>query len=154
MPKIEFDFEGKTFEADVADSFLEREEQEQARILKQQLISEFETRKPERGSDEKGVLDYLALLERPAQAVKVGLKESLVGSVAFDLMGGVDLTPEEGFFTGVKRGWMGEDEVRTQDFLPDDMDPLLKGVLGFAGDVATDPLTWYAPALVLSLIHI
>ncbi len=63
MPKIEFDFEGKTFEADVADSFLEREEQEQARILKQQLISEFETRKPERGSDEKGVLDYLALLE-------------------------------------------------------------------------------------------
>ena len=44
-------------------------------------------------------------------------------------------------------GW-GEDEVRTQDFLPDDMDPLLKGVLGFAGDVASDPLTWYAPALV------
>ena len=113
MPKIEFDFGGKTFEADVADSFLEREEQEQARILKQQLVDEYETRKPERGSDEKGVLDYLALLERPAQAVKVGLKESLVGSVAFDLMGGVDLTPAEGMWTGTKRGWMGEDEVRT-----------------------------------------
>ena len=68
MPKIEFDFGGKTFEADVADSFLGREEQEQNRILKQHLIDEYETRKPERGSDEKGVLDYLALLERPAQA--------------------------------------------------------------------------------------
>ena len=58
-------------------------------------------------------------------------------------MGGVDLTPEEGFLTGVKKGFMGEDEVRTQDFLPDDMNPILKGVLGFAGDVATDPSpTW------------
>ena len=148
MPKIEFDFGGKTFEADVADSFLDREEQEQNRILKQHLIDEYETRKPERGSDEKGVLDYLALLERPAQAVKVGLKESALGSVAFDLMGGVDLTPAEGMWTGTKRGWMGEDEVRTQDFLPDDMPPLARGLLGFAGDVATDPLTWFAPQLV------
>jgi hypothetical protein len=148
MPKIEFDFGGKTFEADVADSFLDREEQEQNRILKQHLIDEYETRKPERGSDEKGVLDYLALLERPAQAVKVGLKESVLGSVAFDLMGGVDLTPAEGMWTGTKRGWMGEDEVRTQDFLPDDMPPLARGLLGFAGDVATDPLTWFAPQLV------
>ncbi len=148
MPKIEFDFGGKTFEADVADSFLVREEQEQNRILKQHLIDEYETRKPERGSDEKGVLDYLALLERPAQAVKVGIKESALGSVAFDLMGGVDLTPAEGMWTGTKRGWMGEDEVRTQDFLPDDMPPLARGLLGFAGDVATDPLTWFAPQLV------
>ena len=38
MPKLEFDFGGKTFEADVADSFLGREEQEQNRILKQHLI--------------------------------------------------------------------------------------------------------------------
>jgi hypothetical protein len=148
MAKIEFDFGGKIFEADVADSFLEREPQEQARILKQQLIDKYETRIPERGSDEKGVLDYLALLERPAQAVKVGLKESALGSVAFDLMGSVDLTPAEGMWTGTKRGWMGEDEVRTQDFLPDDMPPLARGLLGFAGDVATDPLTYFAPALV------
>ncbi len=47
---------------------------------------------------------------------------------------------------------MGEDEVRTQDFLPENLSPLAKGVLGFAGDVATDPLTWYAPALVRVLV--
>ena len=148
MPKIEFKFSGQTFEADVADSFLQRDKSEQGRILKEQLIDKYETRIPPRGSDEKGVLDYLAMIERPAQALKVGLKESELGGNVFRALGGVDLTPEEGFFTGVKRGWMGEDEVRTQDFLPDDMDPLLKGVLGFAGDVASDPLTWYAPALV------
>ncbi len=148
MPKIEFKFSGQTFEADVADSFLQRDKSEQGRILKEQLIAKYETRIPPRGSDEKGVLDYLAMIERPAQALKVGLKESELGGNVFRALGGVDLTPEEGFFTGIKRGWMGEDEVRTQDFLPDDMDPLLKGVLGFAGDVASDPLTWYAPALV------
>jgi hypothetical protein len=148
MPKIKFDFAGQTFKADVADSFLQREKSEQARILKEQLVSKYETRIPPRGSDDKGVLDYLALIERPAQALKVGLKESDLGGNVFRGLGGVDLTPEEGFWTGASRGWLGEDEVRTQDFLPDDMDPLLKGVLGFAGDVATDPLTWYAPALV------
>ena len=148
MPKIEFDFGGKTFEADVADSFLDREEQEQNRILKQHLIDKYETRIPERGSDEKGVLDYLSILERPRQAFLTGLKESAVGALAYDLLGGVDLTPAEGLWTGTKRGWMGEDEVRTQDFLPDDMPPLARGLIGFAGDVATDPLTWFAPALV------
>jgi hypothetical protein len=148
MTKTKFDFAGQTFKADVADSFLQREKSEQARILKEQLVSKYETRIPPRGSDDKGVLDYLALIERPAQALKVGLKESDLGGNVFRGLGGVDLTPEEGFWTGASRGWLGEDEVRTQDFLPDDMDPLLKGVLGFAGDVATDPLTWYAPALV------
>ena len=148
MPKIKFDFNGQTFKADVADSFLKRDKSEQGRILKEQLISKYETRIPPKGSDEKGVLDYLAMIERPAQALKVGLKESDLGGNLFRRLGGVDLTPEEGFFTGASRGWLGEDEVRTQDFLPDDMDPLLKGILGFAGDVGTDPLTWYAPALV------
>ena len=135
MPKIKFDFAGQTFKADVADSFLQRDKSEQGRILKEQLISKYETRIPPRGSEEKGVVDYLAMIERPAQALKVGLKESDLGGNVFRRLGGVDLTPEEGFFTGVKRGWLGEDEVRTQDFLPDDMDPLLKGILGFAGDV-------------------
>ena len=73
MPKIEFDFKGQTFEADVADSFLQRDQSEQGRILKEQLIAKHETRMPPRGSDEKGILDYLALIERPAQALKVGL---------------------------------------------------------------------------------
>ena len=76
------------------------------------------------------------------------MKESAIGALAYDMLGGVDLTPAEGIWTGTKRGWMGEDEVRTQDFLPDDMPPLARGLLGFAGDVATDPLTWFAPQLV------
>ena len=147
MPKIKFDYQGQTFKAEVADSFLKRDKQEQARILKQQLIEKYDTRKPEPTGD-KGVLDYLSLLERPAQAIKVGLRESELGGNVFRALGGVDLTPEEGVLTAVKRGWMGEDEVRTQDFLPENLSPLAKGVLGFAGDVATDPLTWYAPALV------
>ena len=148
MPSIEFDFNGQTFEVDVADTFLKRPEEEQRRLLKQNLVDKYETRKPPRGTEEKGVLDYLALLERPAQAIKVGLKESDLGGNVFRSLGGVDLTPEEGLWTGIERGWMGEDEVRTQDFLPENLDPLTKGILGFAGDVATDPLTWYAPAAV------
>ena len=106
MPKIEFDFKGQTFEADVADSFLQRDQSEQGRILKEQLIAKHETRMPPRDGD-KGVLDYLAMIERPAQALKVGLKESELGGNVFRALGGVDLTPEEGFFTGVKRGWRG-----------------------------------------------
>ena len=148
MPTIEFDFSGQTFEVDVADTFLKRPEEEQRRLLKQNLIDKYETRKPPRGTEEKGVLDYLALLERPAQALKVGLKESEVGGNVFRALGGVDLTPEEGFLTGLERGWMGEDEVRTQDFLPENLDPATKMILGFAGDVATDPLTWYGPAVL------
>ena len=148
MPTIEFDFSGQTFEVDVADTFLKRPGEEQRRLLKQNLIDKYETRKPPRGTEEKGVLDYLALLERPAQALKVGLKESEVGGNVFRALGGVDLTPEEGLLTGLERGWMGEDEVRTQDFLPENLDPATKMILGFAGDVATDPLTWYAPAAV------
>jgi len=148
MPKIKFDFAGQTFKADVADSFLQRDKSEQGRILKEQLVAKYETRKPPRGSEEKGILDYIGLIERPAQAIKVGLKESALGGNIFRRLGGVDLTPEEGFVTGISRGWLGEDEVRTQDFLPDNMDPLVKGILGFAGDVATDPITWYAPAIV------
>ena len=148
MPGIEFKFAGQTFEADVGDTFLDRKPEEQQRLLKDFLVDKYETRKPPRGSDEKGVLDYIGLIERPAQAIKVGLKESELGGNIFRRLGGVDLSPEEGLLTGMKRGWMGEDEVRTQDFLPDDMDPLVKGILGFAGDVATDPVTWYAPAIV------
>ena len=48
----------------------------------------------------------------------------------------------------MKSGWLGEDEVRTQDALPDNLSPFTKGVLGFAGDVATDPLTYLGPGAV------
>ena len=141
MPQVTFNFNGQQFSANVTDSFLQRPKDQQAAVLKGQLLSKYQDKiAPNTG--ERGVMDYLAALEKPAQALKVGLKESALGGDLFRAAGGVDLTPEEGFWEGAKRGWSGEEEVRTQDFLPDDMNPVLKGVLGFAGDVATDPLTY------------
>ena len=151
MPDIKFDFRGKEFTAQVPDSFLQRPKVEQQRLLLNNLKKKYDTKIPERGSDEKGILDYLALLERPSQALKVGARESKLGSDIYSALGGVDLTPKEGLFEGFKAGWMGEDEVRTQDFLPDNLNPITKGILGFAGDVATDPLTYVGAGAVRSL---
>jgi hypothetical protein len=148
MPDIKFDFRGKEFTAQVPDTFLQRPKVEQQRLLLNNLKEKYDTKIPERGSDEKGILDYLALLERPSQALKVGFRESELGGDIYSALGGVDLTPKEGIFKGIKSGWLGEDEVRTQDMLPDNLSPFTKGVLGFAGDVATDPLTWFAPGMV------
>jgi hypothetical protein len=148
MPDIKFSFKGRDFDAQVPDSFLQRPKLEQQRLLLKNLQKKYDTKIPERGSDEKGVLDYLALIERPSQALKVGLRESKLGGDIFASLGGVDLTPKEGLFQGMKSGWLGEDEVRTQDALPDNLSPFTKGVLGFAGDVATDPLTYLGPGAV------
>lgn len=151
MPDIKFDFRGKEFTAQVPDSFLQRPKEEQQRLLLQNLKNKYDTKIPERTSDEKNVLDYIGLLERPAQALKVGLRESKLGGDVFSALGGVDLTPKEGLFQGIKSGWLGEDEVRTQDLLPDNLSPVTKGILGFAGDVVTDPLTWAGPAVVTGI---
>ena len=148
MPDIKFSFKGRDFNAQVPDTFLQRPKLEQQRLLLNNLQKKYDTKIPERGSDEKGVLDYLALIERPSQALKVGLRESKLGGDIFSALGGVDLTPKEGLFQGMKSGWLGEDEVRTQDALPDNLSPFTKGVLGFAGDVATDPLTYLGPGAV------
>ena len=43
-----------------------------------------------------GILNTLALLERPAQALKVGIRETGIGDYAE--------TPE-GFFAGAGKGW-------------------------------------------------
>ena len=149
MPQIKFDYNGQTFEANVTEEFLKRPEENQQTILESQLIGKYDDKI--RATGDKGFLDYLALLERPAQALKVGLKESEAGADLFKALGHVDLTPKEGFFTGLGRGWMGEEEIRTQDFLPEDMNPILKGVLGFAGDVATDPLTYFGGSLAVGI---
>ena len=141
MSNLAFSYKGNDFDLDVSPEFLKLPVDEQD----MRLVNWIETNYGDKAvapKTEKGLLDYLALLERPAQAIKVGFKESQVGGNLFRELGGVDLTPEEGFGSGFRKGWMGEDEVRTQDFLPDDMNPILKGVLGFAGDVATDPLTY------------
>ena len=150
MPQVTFNFNGQQFSANVTDSFLQRPKDQQAAVLKGQLLSKYQDKiAPNTG--ERGVMDYLAALEKPAQALKVGLKESALGGDLFRAAGGVDLTPEEGFWEGARRGWSGEEEVRTQDFLPDDMNPILKGVLGFAGDVATDPLTYVGGSAIKGL---
>ena len=84
------------------------------------------------------VLSGLEMLERPSQALKVGIKETL------------DEDPE-GFLEGARRGWMGEDAVRMQDFMDPEFvkqHPFWAGVGGFIGDVATDPLTYLGPGLV------
>ena len=142
MPSISFDYKGNHFKVKMREGFDKLPQSQQQRIAIDYVESKYGDKRAHSKKADKGILDYLALLERPSQAIKVGLKESALGGNVFRAMGGVDLTPEEGFLTGVKKGFMGEDEVRTQDFLPDDMNPVLKGVLGFAGDVATDPLTY------------
>lgn len=140
--KVTFSFDGSKFQADVPDNFKDLPVEVQQKRLYQSLQSKYglKTKPPK---EDKNILDYLSLLERPAQALKVGLKETNIGSAVHSALGGVDLTPREGFFKGAYRGWMGQDEIRTQDYLPDDMNPVLKGVLGFAGDVASDPLTFF-----------
>ena len=95
MPDIKFSFKGRDFNAQVPDTFLQRPKLEQQRLLLKNLQKKYDTKIPERGSDEKGILDYLALIERPSQALKVGLRESKLGGDIFASLGGVDLTPKE-----------------------------------------------------------
>jgi len=144
MPAFEFeDNTGTKRTATVPEYFLNLNPEEQKRRLNAALKRKYGTKeKPSIPFGEKGLFDWLTLLERPSQALKVGLKESALGANLFRDLGGVDMTPQEGLLVGMKRGWLGDDEVRTQDFLPDDMNPIMKGILGFAGDVVTDPLTW------------
>ena len=141
MPQIQFKYKGQNFKANVAESFLQRDQKEQRKILETKLI-EKDRKTKLAPKDDKGFLDYLNLLGRPRAALMVGAKESKLGSDIYKAFGGVDLTPDEGFIEGARKGWMGEEDVRTQDFLPENMPGFLKGVVGFAGDVLTDPLTY------------
>jgi hypothetical protein len=77
------------------------------------------------------ILSGLELLERPSQGLKVGIKEALDDD-------------EEGFGTGFMRGFTGEEEVRTQDYIDPEFvkeHPIISGSAGVAGDELTDPLT-------------
>ena len=147
MPSIQFDYQGQTYDADVTDNFLRLPEEEQRKRLQAGLPSTV-------GEAEKGggFLGLLAKLERPAQALKVGLKETKLGGDIYEALGGIDTTPNEGFLTGAKRGFFGEEEIRTQDFLDPNLPGWYRGIVGFAGDVATDPLT-YAGGLIGRTIY-
>jgi len=152
MPRIQFDYRGQNFKVNVSDSFLKRDPTEQKKLLETKLIAQ-DRKSKLTPKDDKGFLDYLALLGRPRAAAVVGLKESALGSDIFKALGGVDLTPEEGLLEGMRKGWMGEEDIRTQDFLPENMPGFLKGVVGFAGDVLTDPLTFGGGALGKSIYY-
>jgi hypothetical protein len=141
MARIQFDYRGQNFKVNVSDSFLKRDPKEQRKLLEAKLI-EKDRKTKLAPKDDKGFLDYLSLLGRPRAAAVVGAKESKLGSDIYKAFGGVDLTPGEGFIEGARKGWMGEEDVRTQDFLPENMPGFLRGVVGFAGDVLTDPLTY------------
>jgi len=150
MAKVSFSYEGQKFNATVPDDF----KQLPYATQQERLLSALEDKHGQVDTpwkQNKNVLDYLSMLERPFQSVKVGVKESWLGSKLHQAMGGVDLTPNEGFWTGAQRGLMGNDEIRTQDYLPEDMNPYLKGVLGFIGDVATDPLTYAGAGTVRAI---
>jgi len=147
LPNISFEFNGKKFKAEVEDGFTDLPLETQQKRLYSSLNTKYGL-KEKPSKENKNILDYITLIERPIQAAKVGLKETAIGSLVNEALGGVDLTPREGLLTGIKRGWMGTDEVRTQDYLPEDMNPYLKMGIGFVGDVVTDPLTFFGPALV------
>ena len=144
MPSIQFDYQGKTYDADVTDNFLQLPEEEQKKKLEAGLAT---VPAKEKGKKPGGFLHYLSMLERPAQALKVGIKETALGGDIYEALGGIDTTPNEGFITGAKRGWMGEEEIRTQDFLDPSLPGWYRGIVGFVGDVATDPLTFAGGAI-------
>ena len=142
MPSVRFNYEGRTYNANVTDEFLSLPEEEQRKRLEVSIKPKEEA--PAKGG---GFMGALAKLERPAQALKVGLKESHLGGDIYKALGGIDTTPKEGFGTGFKRGLFGEEEIRTQDFLDPSLPGWYRGIMGFAGDVATDPLTYVGGAL-------
>jgi len=144
VPSIQFDYQGKTYDADVTDNFLQLPEEEQKKKLEAGLAT---VPAKEKGKKPGGFLHYLSMLERPAQALKVGIKETALGGDIYEALGGIDTTPNEGFITGAKRGWMGEEEIRTQDFLDPSLPGWYRGIVGFVGDVATDPLTFAGGAI-------
>ena len=126
-----YKWDGELKKRQVPESFKQWDEVQQI-----QFLTDAEKAEEERGfwgRTGSATLDALALLERPAQGLKVGLREMGVG--------GYDPTPE-GFAAGFGKGFKGEDEVRTQEFLPATWNPIVKGILGFVGDVATDPLMY------------
>jgi len=99
------------------------------------------------------LLDALSFLDRPHQAVAVGAKETIRDRER-KIASGERPSPipsGEAFMEGAKRGFMGEEISGFKDVaIPKEVQkeyPISSAVVGFAGDVATDPLTYAGGAI-------
>lgn len=89
-------------------------------------------------------LDTLSYLDRPRNALTVGLRD-MVRAQTEGRIEGAPVDSSGVFLQGAERGFFGEDTFTTKNLLPEEVqqeNPFLSGVVGFAGDVATDPLTY------------
>ena len=76
------------------------------------------------------LLDLISPLDIPRDALATGVS---------------NLAHDESFFEGVKEGAATGEQTSTRELLSDEFreeHPIMSGVAGFVGDVATDPLTW------------
>ena len=147
MASVRFDYEGQTYNANVTDDFLSLPEDEQRKRLE---LSIKPKEAPAKGG---GFMGALSKLETPRRMVLGGLKETALGGDIYEAIGGIDTTPKEGFLTGAKRGLFSEENIRTQDFMDPSLPGWYRGLWGFVGDVATDPLTYVGGALGKTIYH-
>jgi len=85
------------------------------------------------------LLDILMNLDRPRRALWLGIEASL---------------GEEDILKAMKKGWSLEDDLRTMDFFSKEFreeHKILAPVLGFAGDVLGDPLTYVGAGVAKGL---
>ena len=90
MPNVSFEFNGKKFKAEVEDGFTDLPLETQQKRLYSSLNTKYGL-KEKPSKENKNILDYISLIERPIQAAKVGLKETAIGSLVNEALGGVEI---------------------------------------------------------------
>ena len=78
MTTIRFSYAGQKFKTEVPEGFKDLPEETQRNRILTSLNAKYGD-KPVASKEDKNILDYIALIERPSQALKVGLKESALG---------------------------------------------------------------------------
>ena len=166
MATVEFDVGGDTYQADVPESFFALDEEEQRRRLmalmggdQQEDKGIWESTKDVGKAVGGGMLSALHQLGRPQSAIAGGLYNIQEEMAMGDDDGRSDW---DRYVTetleGMKKGFTYEDEKRIQDLIAQGnpewvkQHPILSTVLGFAGDVITDPLNLLGIGLVRQAI--